>query len=291
MKLDDFISYLRTERHYSEHTITAYSIDLRQFANYIKAIFDKEDAKDVNSAMIRDWIMQLSEDKVTNRSINRKISSLRSYFHFLIQREDLEKNPLLKVLPVKSSKRNPVFVMKEDMERIINITYEDSFFGKRDKLIIELLYATGMRKAELLDLEEKNFNFSKQELRVFGKRRKERIIPIGKEIIDLVKDYSFHKNSLGIKETKLLVNEKYNLLSRVQLDTIVKKYLSLANIEKKSPHVLRHTFATHLMNEGADIMNVKELLGHSSLDATQIYTHNTIEKLKSVYKKTHPRSE
>lgn len=288
VKLDEFINYLITEKHYSTHTVTAYTTDLKQFEQYIKKFFDKTEAKDVNSDMIRDWIMQLSEDKISNRSINRKIASLRTYFHFLIKAQEVEKNPLLKIPPIKSSKRNPIFIMEDDMDKIIhNIEYED----ERDKLIIHLLYATGMRKSELLSLEDKDFDLSKQELRVFGKRRKERIIPIGDKIISLFKEYLKQKKALGIEEEKLLVNDKNEVLSIAQLDKIVKKYLSIANVERKSAHVLRHTFATHLMNEGADIMNVKELLGHQSLEATQIYTHNTIEKLKSVYKQTHPRSE
>jgi integrase/recombinase XerC len=254
--------------------------------------FFKADAKDVNSDMIRDWIMQQSKDKICNRSINRKIASLRTYFRFLIKAQEVEKNPLLKIPPIKSSKRNPIFIMEDDMDKIIhNIEYEDSFYGKRDKLIISLLYATGIRKSELLSLEEKDFEFSKQELRVFGKRRKERVIPIGNKIISLLKEYLEQKKALDVDEKTLFVNDNYKVLSIAQLDKIVKKYLSVANVERKTPHILRHTFATHLINEGADIMNVKELLGHQSLEATQIYTHNTIERLKSVYKQTHPRSE
>lgn len=291
MKVDDFINYLVTEKHYSINTVTAYTIDLRQFEEYIKEVFDKSEAIDVKSDMIRDWIVYLKGNKITNRSINRKIASLRAYFHFLVKREEVEKNPLIKILPVKSSKRNPVFIMEEDMENIINMNYEDSFEGRRDKLIIEILYSTGMRKAELLNLEEKDFDFSKGEVRVFGKRRKERIIPLHKDLISLIKEYCNERNNLEVSNSKLFINKKLSPLSRFQLDTIVKKDLSLAQVERKSPHVLRHTFATHLLNEGADIMNVKELLGHASLEATQIYTHNTIEKLKNVYKQSHPRSE
>lgn len=291
MKVDDFINYLVTEKHYSINTVTAYTIDLRQFDEYIQEVFDISEAKDVNADMIRDWIVYLKGNKITNRSINRKIASLRAYFHFLVKREEVEKNPLIKILPVKSSKRNPVFIMEEDMEHIINMNYEDSFEGRRDKLIIEILYLTGIRKAELLNLEEKDFDYSKCEVRVFGKRRKERIIPLHKDLIYLIKEYCNERNSLGVSNSKLFINKKLSPLSRFQLDAIVKKDLSSAQVERKSPHVLRHTFATHLLNEGADIMNVKELLGHASLEATQIYTHNTIEKLKNVYKQSHPRSE
>jgi len=291
VKVDDFINYLVTEKHYSLNTVTAYTIDLRQFDEYIQEVFDISEAKDVKSDMIRDWIVYLKGNKITNRSINRKIASLRAYFHFLVKREEVEKNPLIKILPVKSSKRNPVFIMEEDMEHIINMNYEDSFEGRRDKLIIELLYSTGMRKAELLNLEEKDFDYSKGEVRVFGKRRKERIIPLHKDLKYLIKEYCNERNGLGVSNSKLFINKKLSPLSRFQLDAIVKKDLSSAQVERKSPHVLRHTFATHLLNEGADIMNVKELLGHASLEATQIYTHNTIEKLKNVYKQSHPRSE
>ncbi|MFA7081339.1 MAG: tyrosine-type recombinase/integrase [Bacteroidales bacterium] len=291
MKFDNYINYLLTEKHYSEHTITAYSIDLKQFEDFILKIFEKEDAKDVSSPMIRDWIMHLSENNNTNRSINRKISSLRSYFRFLIKMQELEANPLLKILPVKTSSRNPVFLMEEDMSRIINMEYEKDFEGIRDKLIIELLYATGMRKSEILNLEEKDFDYGKQEVRIYGKRRKERIVPIHKQIIDLLNDYMEQKQIIGQGEKTLLVSKDNSPLSIYQFNKIVEKSLSSSQVERKSPHVLRHTFATHLLNEGADIMNVKDLLGHASLEATQIYTHNTIEKLKSVYKKTHPRGE
>ncbi len=292
VKLDDFINYLVTEKHYSSHTVLAYSTDLKQFEEYIKKYFDKQEAIDVNSEMIRDWIMHLKENNITNRSINRKLASLRTYFHYLLKTGELTKNPLLKILPIKTSKRNPVFVMENDMEYIINkIEYEDSFEGIRDRLIINLFYATGIRKAELLDLEEKDFDFLRKELRVMGKRRKERIIPIENIVIDLVKEYLKQKEALDIKEKKLFVNDKYTLLSRAELDKIVKKYLSFADVERKSPHVLRHTFATHLMNQGANIMDVKDLLGHNSLETTQIYTHNTIEKLKNVYKQKHPRGD
>lgn len=177
------------------------------------------------------------------------------------------------------------------MSRIINMEYEKDFEGIRNKLIIELLYATGMRKSELFNLEEKDFDYQRQEIRIFGKRRKERIVPMHKEIIDLLYQYLEQKNIIGKGEKRLLVNRDCSPISIYQLNIIVRESLSTSQVERKSPHILRHTFATHLLNEGADIMNVKDLLGHASLEATQIYTHNTIEKLKSVYKQKHPRSE
>lgn len=279
------------EKHYSQHTVTAYTIDLKQFDDFIQRVFEKSEAKDVNAYMIRDWIIYLHENNIANRSINRKIVSLRSYFHFLIKNEEVSVNPLSKILSLKNSKRNPVYVMEEDMNRIINMDFEDSFNGIRDKLIIELLYATGMRKSELLNLEEKDFDLTKGEIRVFGKRRKERIIPIHNKLIDIIRQYTLKKNTLFLGDKIFFINEDKSPISISQLDTIVKKYLSMAQVERKSAHVLRHTFATHLLNEGADILDVKELLGHQSLEATQIYTHNTIERLKNVYKQTHPRSE
>ena len=279
------------EKHYSQHTVTAYTIDLKQFDAFIQRVFEKSEAKDVNAYMIRDWIIYLHENNIANRSINRKIVSLRSYFHFLIKNEEVSVNPLSKILSLKNSKRNPVYVMEEDMNRIINMDFEDSFNGIRDKLIIELLYATGMRKSELLNLEEKDFDLTKGEIRVFGKRRKERIIPIHNKLIDIIRQYTLKKNTLFLGDKIFFINEDKSPISISQLDTIVKKYLSMAQVERKSAHVLRHTFATHLLNEGADILEVKELLGHQSLEATQIYTHNTIERLKNVYKQTHPRSE
>lgn len=291
MEFDNYINFLIKEKHYSQHTVTAYTIDLKQFDDFIQRVFEKSEAKDVNAFMIRDWIIYLHENNIANRSINRKIISLRSYFHFLIKNEEVSLNPLSKILSLKNSKRNPVYVMEEDMNRIININFEDNFNGTRDKLIIELLYATGIRKSELLNLEEKDFDLTKGEIRVFGKRRKERIIPIHCKLIDIIRQYTLKKNTLFLGDMIFFINEDKSPISIFQLDTIIKKYLSMAQVERKSAHVLRHTFATHLLNEGADILEVKELLGHKSLEATQIYTHNTIERLKNVYKQTHPRSE
>lgn len=291
MEFYNYINFLIKEKHYSQHTVTAYTIDLKQFDDFIQRVFEKSEAKDVNAYMIRDWIIYLHENNIANRSINRKIVSLRSYFHFLIKNEEVSVNPLSKILSLKNSKRNPVYVMEEDMNRIININFEDNFNGTRDKLIIELLYATGIRKSELLNLEEKDFDLTKGEIRVFGKRRKERIIPIHCKLIDIIRQYTLKKNTLFLGDKIFLINEDKSPISISQLDTIVKKYLSMAQVERKSAHVLRHTFATHLLNEGADILEVKELLGHQSLEATQIYSHNTIERLKNVYKQTHPRSE
>jgi len=291
VEFDNYINYLISEKQYSEHTVTAYSVDLKQFEDFINKVFGIDKAKEVTAPMIRDWIVSLSENTISNRSINRKISSLRSYFRFLLKADEVSANPLIKILPVKTSKRTPVFVMEEDMSGIINMEYKHDFEGIRNRLIIVLLYATGMRKSEVLNLEEKDFDFEKQEIRVFGKRRKERIIPIHKQLIDLLNNYLDQKTIIGKFDKKLLVNKDNSPLSIQQFDVIVRDSLLSAHVDRKSPHILRHTFATHLLNEGADIMNVKDLLGHQSLEATQIYTHNTIERLKSVYKKTHPRAE
>lgn len=291
MKLEDFLDYLNIEKRYSSHTILAYSIDLRQFEEFINEVFEKSNARDVNSEMIRDWIVSLSEKGISSRSINRKIASLRAYFHFLIKQNEVEKNPMTKILAVKNPKRNPVFVMEEDIENVLNLEYEDSIWGRRDSLIVELLYATGMRRSELINLEIKDFDFERNEVRIFGKRRKERIVPIHKDLIKRIENFYKESLSLNNNHSKLFVNKRGNAISEMSVYDIVKKSLSFAQVEKRSPHVLRHTFATHLLNEGADIMNVKEMLGHANLEATQIYTHNTIEKLKKVYKLAHPRNE
>jgi len=291
MKFEDYFDYLINEKHYSKHTITAYRNDLEQFEDFILKTFEKEDPRDVSFVMIRDWIVSLSQNNISNRSINRKLSSLRSYFHFLIKVNHIEVNPLIKINPLKTSKRNPGFIMEKDMEDIINMEYGEGFEGIRNKLIIGLLYATGMRKSELLNLEENDIDIGRKEIRIFGKRRKDRIVPIHTYIIDLIKEYLEGKRSLGNKEKILLVNNDDSPLSIRQFDKIVRESLALAHIDQKTPHILRHTFATHLLNEGANIMNIKDLLGHKSLTATEIYSHNTIEKLKSVYKQTHPRGE
>jgi integrase/recombinase XerC len=291
VKLEDFITYLRSERRYSNYTIVGYRTDITQFYSFLKETFGDIAEDEIKDSMIRSWIVQLSKNNIKPASINRKIASLSTYFHFLLRTKQISKNPILRIHSLKKPKRNPVFIMEKDMRKIIDSLNEDDFFSRQEKLIIELLYATGIRKAEILNIKENDFNFEKQNVRIFGKRRKERLIPLGEDIIELIKRHISEKRKLEIGETKLLVNNKFFPLSIYELDKIVRKFLSMANVEKKSPHVIRHSFATHLLNEGADIMDIKELLGHSSLDATQIYAHNTIERLKSVYKKTHPKGE
>ena len=242
---------------------------------------------------IRSWIVQMMGHKITPRSINRKLSTLKSFFKFLMRKGVVKKSPLSKVLAPKTSKRLPVFVEKSGIDRLLTATeFPEGFIGARDKMILDLFYGTGMRRSELNNLRETDIDSYNAQIKVLGKGNKERIIPIQPQLRRALKEYIDLKNqSTAIPSIYLFVNEKGKLLNPSNIYQIVKKYLNLITTrDKKSPHVLRHTFATHLMNNGADINAVKELLGHASLAATQVYTHNTIEKLKNIYKQAHPKA-
>jgi integrase/recombinase XerC len=232
------------------------------------------------------------EEGISVKSIHRKLTTLNSYFRFLIREGTLEQNPLRKVIPPKSSKRLPVFIEQERMEFLLDgIDFATGFTGLRDRMILETLYITGMRLSELVQLNEKDIDFSRSELKVRGKRNKERIIPLGKKYLDRLQSYIGEKNSVVGELEALFVTESGKRIYPKKVYLIVTHYLGkITTLEKKSPHVLRHTFATHLLNNGADLNAVKELLGHANLSATQVYTHNTIEKLKQIYKQAHPRA-
>jgi len=291
-KIDTFLDYLNLEKHYSAHTIVAYKTDLAEFFSFIEQTYDCTDQSQVNHAMIKDWLLNLRQNNICARSANRKLTTLRTYFHFLVNHDKISKDPTCAINQLKTPKREPIFITQNDMQKVLQEQYLDSFDGHRDRFIIELLYATGMRKAELLNITKEDFDTYKQELHIFGKRRKERIVPLGKEILKLFNIYCHKKeDNFQTGEGKLFVDSKGKALSVSKLDTIVKNRLAGAKAQRLSPHVLRHTFATHLMEEGADIMDIKELLGHASLSATQIYTNNNIERLKNVYKLKHPRGD
>jgi integrase/recombinase XerC len=257
--------------------------------------FDKEslDISEINYQHIRSWITQLSKDKQTPQTVNRKLSSLKTLYRFLMKQEIVKVNPMLKITGPKNSKRLPVFIDEHQMDDLFtSIEFEEGFVGIRDKFILDMLYQTGLRRSELTHLTEANTNLLASTIKVLGKGNKERILPISFSLKCNLEAYLKVKQELNLQNMMLLVNEKGNALSENALYIIVKKYLSqITTLQKKSPHVLRHTFATHLLNNGASILAVKDLLGHSSLNATQIYTHNTIENLKKSYKKAHPRGD
>ncbi|WP_318309919.1 tyrosine-type recombinase/integrase [Flagellimonas crocea] len=295
MSVSAFISYLRLEKNYSEHTIKAYEKDIGSFAKYCQEHHGEHNIVSVSYPLIRNWIVDLSDQGVSNRSINRKISSLQAYYKFLLKVGDITISPLVKHRALKTSKKVEVPFSEGEMEAILSeIPFDDDFEGIRDKLIIELLYTTGIRRAELVSLKMQDVNLTGQVIKVLGKRNKERILPLLPPTIELIKDYLIKRS-----EQKEQSQSPYLLLTKEGLkiyETLVyrtiNKYFSLVSPKvKKSPHILRHTFATHLLNRGADLNSVKELLGHSSLASTQVYTHNSIAELKKVHQKAHPRNK
>jgi integrase/recombinase XerC len=290
--LNAFLSYLQFEKRYSAHTITAYSNDLIQFFDFIESQYDKFELEQVSGTMVRTWLASLKEAELTGKSLNRKISSLKSFFKFQIQKGLLTKSPMETVTSPKISKRLPAFVAENDIEQLLlNLSFAEGWKGFTEKMVIQLFYATGMRLSELIQCKQNNVDLGKKQIKVLGKGNKERILPINAELALELKKYIQQKPAEAEGVPNLFVTEKGKPLQPRAVYTFVKFYLSqVTTLQKKSPHVLRHSFATHLMNNGADLNAVKELLGHSSLAATQVYTHNTIEKLKEVFAKAHPKA-
>lgn len=296
MEIKMFTEYLRLERRSSEHTVKSYETDLVQFRDFIcgnsKSTSCSEYFTDRN---VRMWMMNLKENGLSSRSINRKLSSLKAFATYLKKVGKMDKNPLYKISSQKISKRLPEFVAENDMDKMTtNEFYSDDFAGKRDEFMIELFYATGMRLSELINLKHLDFMPAERQVKVFGKRSKERICPLNDYIINRYNEYLESKKQQGFdvsSQAWLLVTDKGEKLYAKFVYRKVTQYLGLVTtIDKKSPHVLRHTFATQMLNNGADLNAIKELLGHASLSATQVYTHNTFEKLKTVYKQAHPRA-
>ncbi len=294
MSLDAFQSYLSLEKNYSPHTLRAYSKDIIDFMAFAQAEFEVEDVTEVNYSIIRSWIVKLVGEGLSNRSVNRKISSLNAFYRFLVKVEATDSNPLAKHKALKTSKKVEIPFSEEEMTQIIQqIDYADDFEGLRDKLIIELLYTTGIRRAELINLKTTDFNFHQKTLRVVGKRNKERIIPLIDSTIDHYQRYTALRKEMlqGSDEDHVFLSKSGLKIYETLVYRIINRYFSKVSSKvKKSPHILRHTFATHLLNKGADLNAVKELLGHSSLASTQVYTHNSIAELKKVHTTAHPRS-
>lgn len=292
-QIHSFIDYLTFEKKYSRHTITSYQNDLSQFIEFINIDSQNSDAKEINYQIIRSWISELVENEISAKSINRKLSTLKSFFKYLQRLKMIENNPMSKLSGPKIPKRLPVFVDEHDMEKLFsNIKFEATINGLRDKLILDLLYQTGIRRSEISSLKEIDIDNQNNTIKVLGKRNKERLIPISIDLKRNLNEYISVKQKQNLSDMYLLLNNKGEKMSEQNIYQIVKKYLSLiTSIHKKSPHILRHTFATHLLNNGADINAVKDLLGHANLSATQVYTHNTIDKLKKSYKQAHPRGD
>lgn len=289
-----FTDYLFLEKKYSKHTVNAYITDLNSFHDFIKEQFEQENLVEVNYSLIRSWIILLSENNTENVTINRKISSLKAFYKFLLKTKQIEVSPLLKHKALKTPKKIQIPFSEKELDLAINqIKYPEGFDGIRDKLIIDLFYTTGIRRAELINLKVSNVDIQNATIKVLGKRNKERIIPLLPVIVDEIKGYLEQRNTLEkiVDTENLFLMLKGVKLNETFVYRIINDYFSTVSEKvKKSPHILRHTFATHLLNNGADINSVKELLGHSSLASTQVYTHNSLAELKKVYKNAHPRN-
>jgi integrase/recombinase XerC len=286
--LDNFIIYLTTEKRYSQHTIDAYERDLGQFIRYAE-ITKIIEFNELSSTFIRGWIVQLFEENRKAKSINRKLAALRTFYKWLRKEELVSFNPMAKIQGPKNEKRLPAFAKESELQtEKLDDLYTDSLEGERDKLIFELFYQTGIRLSELIDLRTQNT--SNESIKVIGKRNKERIIPISKELHHQINSYLQTKNQ-HLGESPFVFSLKFGKkLYPMLVYRIINRYLSIAtNLDKTSPHVLRHTFATHMLNRGTGLETLKDLLGHANLSATQVYTHNSFAQLNSIYSQTHPR--
>lgn len=291
-QLQSFLNYLRFQKRYSQHTIIAYKKDLEDFFLFLINDFDSPQLKNISSAIIRTWLAQLKEENKTAKSINRKISTLKSFFKFLMKENIVDGTPMSIIISPKINKRLPVYVEEKDLKTLFEyVEFSDDHTGKTEKLIIELLYNTGFRVSELINLKVSQLDFSNNYIKVLGKGNKERIIPVHTALLNHLNNYINSKPERLQNDNVVFTSGNGKKLYAKQVYNIVKKYLSLVTtVQKKSPHILRHSFATHLTNNGADLNAIKELLGHSSLAATQVYTHNSIEKLKEVFKRAHPKA-
>ncbi|MEN8228104.1 MAG: tyrosine-type recombinase/integrase [Bacteroidota bacterium] len=291
-RTDEFLLYLQAEKRYAGHTIKAYKSDLNQFHAF--CLENDKEGMDLHYKSIRLWVVSLMDADYSPRTVHRKLTSLRSYCKYLIRLGELDSNPMDKVLKPKLSKRMPSFVDEANINRLLDDhDFGDNFAGVRNRLVIDLLYQTGMRRSELIGLRTGSVNLSGNSIKVKGKRNKERIIPISRELVEAIESYMVLRKKVVVEpgHNFLLVTDSGKPAYDKLVYRIVNKYLAMVTtLDKKSPHVLRHTFATHMLNRGAELNAIKELLGHSNLSATQVYTHNTFKKLKSIYNQAHPRA-
>ena len=288
--IERFLRYIKTEKRYSNLTVSAYKRDLEQFEAYLINIYELHDITKATSQMVRSYIVSLKEKGEENRSINRKMSSLRSFYKFCLREEAIKVTPMQGIKSLKQPKELAKFVPEHDMEKV-QFEGDGDFKTVRDELLFEMLYQTGMRQAELRGLKDNDIDKMAMQLKVLGKRNKERIIPISKQLLEMTENYKKVRDEQFPERgnVNLLVNDRGEAMSPYFVYHTVHRILEgVTTIEQKSPHVLRHTFATHLLNEGADVRAIQKILGHSSLSSTQIYTHNTIEQLKEIYQTAHP---
>ncbi len=287
--VDSFLAYLKNERRLSPHTCLAYETDLLQFQVYVQGEFETTDIVQSTYREIRSWVASLSEDKLSPTSINRKIASLRAFYGFLLRKGQITQSPMLKIRSLKKPHRPPVFLEEEAMQNLFQHIEEDEESGLRNLLILELFYGTGIRLSELINLKVKDIDLFDAKISVLGKRNKQRAIPLTNSLKELIKSYLSNTNLAA--DSFVFQTSSGKKLYPVFVQRLVKRYLGeVSTQQKRSPHILRHTFATHMLNKGAELNAIKELLGHASLSATQIYTHNTIEQLKAVHKQAHPKA-
>ena len=289
----NFIDYISYEKRYSNHTVQAYKKDLEQFSDFLVQQYDISRPEEAGLQHIRSWLVSLMEEGLTARSVLRKLSTLKSFYRYLLQNHCIDSDPTMLVVAPKTPSRNPEFVDEARMAELFDrIEYGDDFEGIRDKLILEIFYGTGIRLSELIALKEEDISLEKQTIKVLGKRNKERIIPFTNKMADALITYMRVKKQMAFEDDgRLLLTIQGKRLYPRLVYRIVNKYLSqVTTLSKRSPHILRHTFATHMLNRGADLNAVKEFLGHANLAATQVYTHNTVEKLKKIYRQAHPRA-
>ncbi|MCL2416569.1 MAG: tyrosine-type recombinase/integrase [Bacteroidales bacterium] len=290
--MNEFLQYLSSEKRYSKRTFEIYRDNLQQFEAFLKSAYDTVDFNTVKTPQIRTWLAELKDDGLSETTINGKLTALKSFYRYQLKHEKIKTNPTLGIVRLKQKKRLPIYVQERQIQNLLSETYDQGDFESvRNRIVIELLYAAGLRLSELVNLKNQDINHDQKTVRIFGKGSKERIIPLTETVSLLLLSYQELKMAtLPQFNEYLLVNLKNQPLKRHKVYKIVQDFLMQTPIDKRSPHVLRHTFATHLLNNGADLNAVKELLGHSSLAATQVYTHNSIEKLKQSYETAHPRA-
>ena len=295
MQRNTFINYLQFEKRFSPHTIQAYQNDLQQFLRYLETACGIVDITEISHHHVRSWMADMMEKSYSARSVRRKISTLKTWFHFLLKRGEIESNPMLKVNVPKTEKRLPAVVRPENVDLLLSeIDFGNDFKGLRNRLVVEMLYTTGMRRSELMHLNIEDINFQQRQLKVMGKGNKQRLIPFGRALDDCIENYLKIRKETFPKsiEKKLFLTQKAKpLYPKLVYNIVVENLSKVTSLKQKGPHVLRHSFATHLSENGADLNAIKELLGHSNLAATQIYTHNSIERLKKTYEQAHPKAK
>ncbi|GAL87589.1 integrase [Sporocytophaga myxococcoides] len=291
--IESYLNYIRYEKRYSNHTFVSYQNDLTQFSAFSKDSYGLSCLSEASYQIIRSWIVTLAENEITAKSINRKIACLRSFYKFLLKQNAIQKDPTLRLKAPKINKQLPHFIEENDILKLLDqFIFSEDFYGLRDKLVLELLYGTGIRLSELISIKEEHINKFERIIKIKGKGNKERIIPLNENLMNLISIYKKEREKVIERPNEyLIITDKGDQSYPMFIYRTVKNYLDMIpTLEKRSPHVLRHTFATHLLNKGADLNAIKDLLGHSSLAATQVYTHNSLDKLKAIFEQAHPKA-